>query len=425
MKILFVSTSDNIGGAAVATNRLVRALRKAGQDVTLLVRDKTTDWDFVTALPRKKIARWRFLLERLIALFHLRMHKRNLWDIDAGDFGENITQLEEFKSADVIHLSWVNQGMLSLDGVRRIIQSGKPIVWTLHDLWPVSGICHYTRRCDLFITGCKECQFLPPQAPILFDLAKRVWEKKRAIYRESDIHFVACSEWLSTLARMSGLTQGLSVQAIPNAIDTNVFHPYDKWESRRMLGIPAIGKNVILFVSQKLSDARKGATLLIKAINKLRTYYPLIADSIVVALMGAHSEELMQRIHFPCVELGYISGDENLARVYSAADLFVLPSTEDNLPNTIMEALACGVPCIGFNIGGIPEMIEHKVNGYVAQLGNTADLADGIRWLLKNEYEVPLAENAVKKVKENYEQESVAQQYIEVYRHALQRKGLV
>ncbi len=435
MNILFVCTSDNIGGAAVATNRLVRALRKQGHEARMLVRDKTTDWPFVTALPRKKIARWRFILERLLALFHLspsmrdalryrhswRMSRRNLWDIDAGEFGEDITLMDLFAEADIIHLSWVNQGMLSLDSIRRIIDSGKPIVWTLHDLWPVSGICHYTRRCDLFITGCKECQFLPSQS-VFYDLAKRVYDKKKAIYEQSDIHFVACSEWLAEQATMSGLTHGRYITAIPNPIDTTVFHPYDKTSCRKALGLPTVGKNIILFVSQKLSDARKGATLLIKAINKLRTYYPMVASNIVVALMGAHSEELMQRIHFPCIELGYISGDENLARVYSAADLFVLPSTEDNLPNTIMEALACGVPCIGFNIGGIPEMIDHKANGYVAPLGNTAEFSDGIRWLLKNEYDVPLSDNAVKKVADNYSEADIAQRYLDVYRRAISRK---
>ncbi len=420
MKILFVSTSDNVGGAAVATNRLVKALRSQGVDATMLVRDKTTDWPFVTSLPRKEMGRWRFLLERLTALFHLRLRKRNLWDIDAGDYGADITLLPQFQQADLIHLSWVNQGMLSLEDIRKIVKTGKPVVWTLHDLWPVTGICHYTRRCDLFITGCKECQFLPKN--VYFDLAKRVWEKKRAVYIESHIHFVACSEWLATMARMSGLVHSLSVSAIPNAIDTNVFHPYDKWEARRRLGLPLYGTNIVLFVSQKLTDARKGATLLVKAIGKIRTYYPMVANNMVVALLGSHSHEFVKSVTFPCIELGYISGDENLAQVYSAADVFVLPSTEDNLPNTIMEALACGVPCVGFNIGGIPEMIDHKLNGYVAELGNTADFSDGIRWLLKNEYEVPLAENAVRKVKEHYSEEAVAKQYIAVYERALAKK---
>ncbi|MCD8306302.1 MAG: glycosyltransferase [Prevotella sp.] len=422
MKILFVSTSDNIGGAAVATNRLVRAVnRLPGIEATLLVRDKTTSWPFVTPLPRKKIGKWMFLAERLLAFFHLRMKKKNLWDIDAGEFGEDITNLPAFKAADVIHLEWINQGMLSLDGLRKIIASGKPVVWTLHDLWPVSGICHYTRRCDRFITGCKECQFLPAQI-IHYDLARRVWEKKRNIYRDSGIHFVACSEWLANLARMSGLTTGLSISAIPNPIDTRVFHPYDKWEARKELGLPLVGKNVVLFVSQKLTDARKGASLLIKALGKIRTYHPHTAASIVVALLGSHSDELISRIHFPIFELGYITGDERLAKVYSAADVFVLPSTEDNLPNTIMEALACGVPCVGFDVGGIPEMIDHLQNGYVAPVGNTADFAAGIRWVLKNQDDVPLAGNAVKKVRTMYSEKAVTEKYIEIYQTMIAAK---
>ncbi len=422
MKILFVSTSDNIGGAAVATNRLVRAINRVdGVEAKLLVRDKTADWPFVVPLPRKKIGKWKFFAERLLAFCHLRMKKRNLWDIDAGEFGEDIVHLPVFKEADVVHLEWINQGMLSLDGVRRIIASGKSVVWTLHDLWPVSGICHYTRRCDRFITGCKECQFLPAQI-IHYDLARRVWEKKRNIYRDSGIHFVACSEWLANLARMSGLTMGLGVSSIPNPIDTRVFRPYDKWEARKELGLPLTGRNIVLFVSQKLTDARKGASLLIKAIGKLRTYHPGTAGSIVVALLGSRSDELISRIHFPVVELGYIAGDERLAKVYSAADVFVLPSTEDNLPNTIMEALACGVPCVGFDVGGIPEMIDHKKNGYVAPVGNTADFAEGIRWILKNKDDMPLSDNAVKKVRAMYSEKVVAEKYIDLYRSMTDKK---
>ncbi len=421
MKILFISTSDNIGGAAVATNRLVRALNEKGIEAFMLVRDKTTDYANVRVLPHRKTGKWRFLEERLAVFFHLRMKKQHLWEIDTADFGQDIIQMKEFQDADIIHLAWINQGMISLDNLSNIVNSGKPIVWTLHDLWPVSGICHYPRKCDNFIIGCNNCQLLP-KSDAKYDLSAKVWNKKKAIYQKSNIHFVACSKWLAGLARQSGLTAGLAVSAIPNVIDTDIFHPFDKRESRLMLGLPANGEKIILFVSQKLTDGRKGASFLIKDVHKLRTYYPQTAGSAVVALLGSHANELSRYIGLPCIELGYLVGDELLARVYSAADLFILPSTEDNLPNTIMEALACGVPCIGFNVGGIPEMIDHKQNGFVASLGNTAELATGINWILQNENNVPLSENAVKKVKITYSKQIITQKYLDVYRQAVTQK---
>ncbi len=175
-------------------------------------------------------------------------------------------------------------------------------------------------------------------------------------------------------------------------------------------------------MSQKLTVARKCAPSLFKALNNVRFYNPKTADSCCVALVGSHSEELVPYIGLPTVELGYISGDENIAKVYSAADMFVLPSTEDNLPNTIMEAFACGVPCVSFNVGGIPEMIDHQKNGYVAAVGNTADMADGMNWVLENEDDVPLQENCLKKVSECYSEESVTRQYIDIYEEVIHPK---
>ncbi len=289
MKVLFVNTSDNIGGAAVATNRLVKALRRQGVDATMLVRDKATGWPEVSTTKSPNAvgqwgigsrglgSRWAFLFERLSVLLHLGMKREHLWEIDMADFGEEILSLKEFREADIIHLAWINQGMLSLDAIRRIVDTGKPIVWTMHDLWPVSGICHYSRGCERFIDGCGKCQFVnnttKKDNTTRRDFSKRVWLRKKAIYKKSDIHFVACSQWLEGQARQSGLTAGLSVQAIPNTINTNVFKPHDKAEARKALGLPQ-DKKVILFVSQKLTDARKGAGSLVKAINKFRYYYP-------------------------------------------------------------------------------------------------------------------------------------------------------
>ncbi|MCD8297702.1 MAG: glycosyltransferase family 4 protein [Prevotella sp.] len=420
MRILVVNTSEMTGGAAVAANRLVAALNNNGVKAKMLVRDKTTDNITVSGMNHKPFRLWHFLWERWCIFCYLHFSKKHLFEIDIANSGFDITGLNEFKEADVIHLHWINQGMLSLKGIRKIFESGKPVVWTLHDLWPVSGICHYARQCDKFVMGCKDCPLLPKR--IIFpDLAKKIWNKKKHIYLRSNIHFVACSEWLANTARKSGSTNGLNVSAIPNSIDTNIFQPLDKVKVRKKLGLPE-NKKIVLFVSQRVTDVRKGASLLIDAINKICADNPVSATSIVVALLGSHAETLKQQINIPCIELGYISGDNNLAQVYSAADVFVLPSMEDNLPNTIMEALACGVPCVGFNVGGIPEMIDHLKNGYVAEYKNAGDLAKGIWWILSEADSDQLRQNALHKVHTSYSQHNVASRYIEVYESALKGK---
>ncbi len=417
MRILVVNTSEMTGGAAVAANRLVATLNNNGVKAKMLVRDKTTDSITVAGLNHKPFRMRYFLWERWCIFCHLHFSKKHLFELDIANIGFDITNLNEFKEADIIHLHWINQGMLSLKGIRKILKSGKPVVWTLHDLWPVSGICHYASLCDKFITGCKQCPLLPKRI-ICPDLAKHVWKKKKHIYQDSCIHFVACSEWLANTARKSGLTKGLSVSAIPNPIDTNIFQPLDKIKTRRELGLPE-GKKVVLFVAQKVTDTRKGASLLIEAVNKIKAEQPDTENNIVVAILGSNADVLKQQINFQCIELGYISGDKRLVKVYSAADVFVLPSLEDNLPNTIMEALACGVPCVGFNVGGIPEMIDHLKNGYVAEYKNAGDLAKGIWWVLSEADSEKLSQNALHKIHTSYSQQSVALRYIEVYEQAL------
>ncbi len=420
MRILFVNTSELTGGAAVATSRLMRALRKSGESAAMVVRDKTSDDGDVLSLPGRWSARWHFLWERLVVFLHLRLHKEHLWEIDIANSGADITQLPAFKNADVVHLAWINQGMLSLQGIRRILASGKPVVWTLHDLWPVSGICHYARGCGKFSHGCGDCPLLPGGGGSK-DLSNKVWLRKKDVYQSGNISLVTCSEWLGNQARQSGLAQGIDVSTIPNPIDTSVFCPSDKARARAALGLPQ-DKKVILFVAQKVTDERKGASYLVSALDKLRSLHPEVAEETVVALLGGHSDDLASQISLPVYPLGYVSGDALLSRVYNAADVFVLPSMEDNLPNTIMEALACGVPCVGFRVGGIPEMIDDRISGYVACAGSSDDLAEGLFWVLSEADHEALSKSAVAKVMECYSEEAVARRYINVYRRALARQ---
>lgn len=236
--------------------------------------------------------------------------------------------------------------------------------------------------------------------------------------KDRNIHFVTCSRWLEGEAKQSALLIGQQVVNIPNSIDTHVFTRYDKTQARMAANLP-LDKKIILFVSQKVTDVRKGMDYFVEALGKFVASSPETRENTVVAILGGHAEDVAERIPLKAFPLGYVSEEKRIVNIYNAADVFVLPSLEDNLPNTIMEAMACGVPCVGFKVGGIPEMIDHMRNGYVAKFRDSDDLAKGMQWVLTGSDIGNLSDNCLKKVVASYSQHSVAIKYIEVYNQAL------
>lgn len=417
MRVLIVNTSEKSGGAAVAASRLMEALNNNGVKTKMLVRDKESEQITVVGLGRSLLMQWRFLWERMVIYAYTLFSKRHLFDIDIAAAGTDITGLPEFKEADLIHLHWVNQGMLSLKDIRKILESGKPVVWTMHDIWPATAICHLAFDCRRFEGECRYCRLLPNDGNES-DLANRIWRKKKALYTKYDLSFVACSRWLANEARKSSLLTGHPVTNIPNPIDTRLFSPGDRQLAARAAGLPA-DKRIILFVSQRATNPYKGMDYLVEACRLLAEQHPEMKQNTVVAILGGHSEEVVEQLPFKAYPLGYVNDHRRIVDVYRAVDVFVLPSLSENLPNTIMEAMACGVPCVGFKVGGIPEMIDHKRNGYVAAVRDAADLADGLRWVLDEADKAKLADDAIRKVNVNYSQHSVAMKYIEVYNQAI------
>lgn len=420
MRILIVNTSEMTGGAALAANRLKDALNNNGEKAKMLVRDKQSDDITVVGLPQSLRKQWNFLWERWTVFWRLHFLRKNLFQIDIANIGTDITRLPEFKEADIIHLHWVNQGMLSLNNIRKILDSGKPVVWTMHDLWPASAICHVSLGCQNFKTQCRRCKYLPGHGSDN-DLSVRVWQRKKAMLKGRHVWFVACSKWLAGEARQSGLLKGQSITHIPNTLDTRVFCKKDKGEARERLGLPAEGR-LLLFVSQRVDNENKGMSYLIEACQQLHAQYPEMARNTGIVVLGGHAEDLEEQLPWPVYALGYVSDTHRIVDAYNAADVFVLPSLSENLPNTIMEAMACGVPSIGFNVGGIPEEIDHQQNGYVAKYRDADDLAAGIRWVLDDADHDALSRQAVRKVLTSYSQQSVALRYTEVYYEAMASK---
>lgn len=421
MRVLIVNTSEREGGAAVAANRLMDALNNNGVKAKMLVRDKETDNITVVGLKGGLLQRFRFLWERWCVYYHLHFKRDHLFDLDMANTGFDITKLPEFKEADVIHLAWINQGFLSLKDIRKIINSGKAVVWTMHDLWAATGICHFTFGCEAYKGQCHNCFYLPRGGKSV-DLSTRVFNKKKKVYYNSGIHFVACSKWLGNSARQSSLLTGLQLSVIPNPIDTHVFCPKDKRVARLHSTLPE-DKRIILFVSQRVTMERKGMAYFIKAISLLAERYPEMKENTVIAILGGRADEVVSQLALPSFPLGYVKNERQLVDIYNSADVFVIPSLDENLPNTIMESMACGVPSVGFKVGGIPEMIDHQKNGYVASYKDADDLAAGIHWVLGEADKEELKRQCVQKVMSCYSQRSVAMKYVEVYNQALAFKN--
>ena len=408
MRVLIVNTSERTGGAAVAANRLMMALNNNGVKAKMLVRDKESDMLTVVGLPKSPMLHWHFLWERLVIFLRCHLSRKHLFEIDIANSGSDITGLREFQEADVIHLHWINQGMLSLSTIRKILNSGKPVVWTMHDIWPATAICHLTLGCHSFTTKCGRCRLLPKGS----SLAESVWQKKKKMLEYEGIYYVACSRWLESEAKASALLKGHKMTSIPNPIDTHIYKKGDKQQARQRLGLPA-DKRLILFVSQRVTNRNKGMDYLVEACRLLDAQLPY-----ELVILGGHAEEVVDQLPLKAHPLGYVNDEQRIVDVYNAADVFVLPSLSENLPNTIMEAMACGLPCVGFRVGGIPEEIDHKRNGYVADYRSAEDLARGIHWTLNEADYDELSRNAIHKVAQNYSQQSVAMKYLDVYHQA-------
>ncbi len=417
MKVLIVNTSERNGGAAVAAKRLMKALNNHGVKAQMLVRDKETNDISVIGLGGGMCSQWHFLWERLCLFVRLHFSRKHLFEIDMANAGHDITMLPAFQEADVIHLHWINQGMLSLSGIRKILSSGKPVVWTMHDIWPATGICHLTLGCRAYTHGCHHCKYLPGKGSSN-DLSTKIWNRKQQLYEGQTIRFVACSKWLAGEAGKSELLRNQKVVSIPNPIDTHVFCPKDRIKAREALGLP-IDKRLILFVSQRITNVNKGIQYLIDACTKMTAENPDSREQTGIVVLGGHAEEVVDKFPYPVYPLGYVSDTQKIVDVYNAADLFVMPSLSENLPNTIMESMACGVPCVGFKVGGIPEMIDHRKNGYVAEYRNSDDLAKGLYWVLYEADRETLSHEAVRKVARTYSQQAVALRYSELYTEAL------
>ncbi len=423
MHVLVINTSESTGGAAIAASRLVDALNHHGVKARMLVRDKQTERVTTIAIPARLRLRAAFLWERLCIWTANRFRRKGLWAVDIANAGVDVTTLPEFREADVIHLNWVNQGLLSMSQIERILRSGKPVVWTLHDFWPVTSICHHPADCTSDAEHCHTCPQLV--APHSRDLSWRVFERKLKAYDGAPLTFVAVSQWVRQRALRSALVGKHAVEVIPNIIPTALFHPEDKQQARAQLGVPAHDR-VVVFGAARIDQPLKGLNLLIQALRLLvddsqaATADGKSASGLTLLLFGGCKDHSVLS-DIPChyVYTGPVSDGSALSRLYAAADVVVSASAFETFGLTLAEAMACGCTPVSFDRGGQTDIISHRENGYLAHYPDTDDLAAGLKWA----FEADLSSDALHhSVASRFGEDAIARRHLDLYERLLQRR---
>ncbi|MBQ9215030.1 MAG: glycosyltransferase [Bacteroidales bacterium] len=417
MKVLLVSTSDRKGGAAIACYRIFQALKKNGVEVDMLVRDKISiDKDIYSLNTNvyKKIRNFiTFCMERICILFYRKLKRKQLFEMSFDNFGAfNLLTHKKIQEADIINFHWTSQGLLSINQIEKLLEQNKRLIFTMHDMHYFTGVCHYVQDCKNYLWGCGNCHFFS-NGKKTNDISKQLFLKKQNIKSRESIRYITCSNWLKDTAKKSQMLKNAKIYSIPNPINTDTFRPLDKQKAKQKFSLT--NKKTILFGAAKFSDKRKGFEYLIEALKIIHKKNKE-NNNIQLLIFGQGESQLLEKLPFDYKLAGYISGEDKLAWLYSAADVFVTPSLEDNLPNTVMEALSCAVPCVAFDTGGLSQMIDHNQNGYLAQLKNSEDLAAGILQVLNSDNYITMCHNARSKVENNFSEPVIAMKYNEIFR---------
>ncbi len=409
MKILHISTKDLEGGAARAAYRLNQGLQQINLDSHMLVQIKVSEDSTVVApqtLREKSLAMVGGILDTIPPRFYRRDTQISFstqWLPDV--IYSQVTRLEP----DLINLHWIHNSHLRIETLAKL---NRPIIWTLHDMWPFTGGCHYDQNCGRYVESCGACPQLKSNKN--YDLSRWIWQRKSQAWKNIDLTIVTPSNWLAKCASSSSLFRNSRVEVIPNGLDLQRYKPINRQIVRSLLNLPQ-NKHLVLFGAIKAtSDRRKGFHLLNPALQRL--CQSGWQNQIELIVIGASESDDQVDLGFKTHYLGKLSDDISLAQVYAAADIFVAPSLQDNLPNTVVEAIACGTPCAAFKIGGMPEIIEHQQNGYLAQPFESQDLARGIAWILENkERHRQLCARARTKAEQEFTQELQARRYDSLY----------
>lgn len=391
MKVLICNTLEKRGGAARSAYRIYEAIKNQGVDITYhyLFKDKQETKSLIPkidAIPRLLFAR----------------NRKVPFSTSIFSFGGK-RKIKKF-NPDILHLNYINMGMLS---IREIGSFDIPVVWTLHDSWAFTGGCHLPTECDLYENDCGNCPSL--QSKNTLDLSSFILKQKKKYWKNKNIHIVCPSKWIMSKAEKSPLFKKENIHLIPNPLNTEVFRHFNKEISRKKYDLD-INKKYILFGSiNPFRDKNKGFHLLADALRKIKT------ENVELLVFGSETKTPDTYKDIPIRNIGFIENGNDLAYLYSAADITVITSISENLPNILLESLSCGTPCIGFNVGGIPEIINKELLGETVKPYDTEELARKMDSLINSDYR-DNREEIHKNIKDRYDYEVISKQYIELYK---------
>jgi glycosyltransferase involved in cell wall biosynthesis len=420
MKILHISTYDNFGGAARATNRIHKALDFVGVDSKMRVVHKITsdnsvsNWYSKTIL--KKIQyelyqRWLIKAKRI-------WHHENKEMHSFGKYGIGIVNEINNSDADVVHLHWINE-MLSIQDIGKIT---KPIVWTMHDMWAFCGAEHYALEDNnlRFVNGYLDENRSSTETGL--DLNRKTWMLKKKNWSKQSFSIVSTSNWLYNCAKNSELFKESNHYLIPYPLDSSsTWFPFDIQIARTVLNLPQESYLILMGADGGIGNPRKGGDLLKEAIMYLDKFSTLPVELIIFGQSNTDiPTQWSKKVHW----LGAVTDDRILSLAYSAADVMVVPSRQEAFGQTASEALACGTPVVAFDIGGLSDIVVHKENGWLSPAFDTLDMANGIKWILEDkERHQKLSINAREFAIERYNPKIIAAKYLQVYKQVLKKNN--
>jgi len=405
MNILHISESDSHGGADRAAYRLHSALRENGVESLMLVQRKGTDDPYVQG-PRTLMEKVGCSIRPQLSTLPTRRFKEMTGDFyDSKIRWTSIVQQVNDLQPDVVHLHWVQRGMLHPGQLSKI---KAPLVWTLHDMWPLTGGCHYDDACGKFTDACGECPVLNSKGK--HDLSLRQHQLKRNAYTQAKpIHFVCISHWLKQCVETSAVTSGHPAYLIPNPLNTTRFKPLDQANARKLFSLPEKVPLILFGALHADREPRKGFDLLLDAIHELSI------EHVELVVFGCREPSPKPNFGKPVHYLGRLADDVSLAAAYNAADVMVVPSRQEAFGQTASEAMACGTPVVSFDVGGLKDIIDHEINGYKATPFDVNDLSHGLRFILEHPDKPRLDRDAREKALRQFENSVVAQQFRSLY----------
>ncbi|MBO5444634.1 MAG: glycosyltransferase [Muribaculaceae bacterium] len=409
-RVTFISRSDLRGGAAIVTYRLVEALRAEGVDARMLVCEKMSDSEFVDVCSSRLLIQYYFLKERLYVWLRNGRNRKTLFKIDPALDGLPICNHPWVKEADAIVLGWVNQGMLSLKGVRKLSSLGKPMVWIMHDMWNMTGVCHHAGKCSGFLHECGDCPLLGGKAHI-DDMSHTTWAYKKRLYENVPLRFVAVSTWLAEKARESSLMRNLDITVIPNPFSIDMEETPERDETD--------GTSGIAFGAARLDDPIKGLPVLKKALKIIRDTQPEKASRMRLVTFGnVKDPAALDGIAIKHQHLGVLQGQESIKKAYRDCDIVVSTSDFETLPGTLIEGQAYGCIPVALSHGGQKDIIDHLHTGWLANWNDSESLraeniAEGILWAFDHRDDTDMKTRMRESVKEKFDAAEVARRMMD------------